>query len=236
MVFDELHRGHHLADALTGEVLEVAGFEDRHHALLDILAEDLLLVRRVHLGQRARRLIDEFGGLQDLLRGLFGPADHGTEFAIDLGHLLAIEALAVQHRDLALGAVDRVVNEIELDLELFALLDLGAVGFDHRQCFGALARDLILDRCGDGAVGDDRAGARHLGADCAQLGHDLTVHGADVAVHRPRCHHVGDGFFDTKTLAMNRHQDIPHLHSIPVLARRGLISRSRGNWRSGTWS
>jgi hypothetical protein len=34
----------------------------------------------------------------------------------------------VQHGDLALGAADRVVNQVELDLELLALLDLGTIG------------------------------------------------------------------------------------------------------------
>src|SRR6266404_9059431 len=46
VAFDELHRTHHLADALAGEILEVAGFEDRDHAFLDFLTEQLLLVRR----------------------------------------------------------------------------------------------------------------------------------------------------------------------------------------------
>src|ERR1700730_5839819 len=72
VVFDELHRGHHLLDALTGQILEIAGFEDRNHALLDIFAEQLLLIRRGYLGQRARRLIDRFRGLQNLLGGFFG--------------------------------------------------------------------------------------------------------------------------------------------------------------------
>ena len=140
VVFDEFHRGHHLADALTGQILEIAGLEDRNDALLDFLAEDLLLIRRGHLGQRAGRLVDRFGGFQNLLGGLFGAADHGAELAIDLGHLLAVETLAVQHRDFALGAGDGVVDQVELDLELFALLDLGAIGFEQRVGLGDLAR------------------------------------------------------------------------------------------------
>jgi len=34
--------------------------------------------------------------------GFFGATDHGAELAIDLGHFLAVEALAVQHRDFRL--------------------------------------------------------------------------------------------------------------------------------------
>ena len=96
----------------------------------------------VHLGERACGLVDRFGGFQDLLGRVFGAADDGAELAIDLGHLLAVEALAVQHRDLALGAADRVMDQVELDLELLALLDLGAIGFQQRLRF----RDLAVDR------------------------------------------------------------------------------------------
>ena len=81
-------------------------------------------------------VIDRFGGFQDLLGGLFGAADHGAEFAVDLGHFLAVETLAVQHRDFALGAGDGVVDQVEFDLELLALLDLGAIGFQQRLGLG----------------------------------------------------------------------------------------------------
>src|SRR4051794_10139537 len=46
VVLDELHRRHHLADALAGKILKIARLEDRDHALLDFLAEQPLLVRR----------------------------------------------------------------------------------------------------------------------------------------------------------------------------------------------
>src|SRR5260370_25783796 len=75
VVFDEFHRRHHLADALAGQILEIAGFEDRDHTLLDFLTENRLLVRRSDLGQRAGRLIDPCGGFQNLLRGLVGADD-----------------------------------------------------------------------------------------------------------------------------------------------------------------
>ena len=100
----------------------------------------LLLVRRVHLGQRAGSLVDRLGGFQNLLGRFLGAADHGAEFAIDPGHFLAVEALAVQHRDFPLGAADGVVDQVEFDLEFLALLDLGAVGFEQRLGFGDLLR------------------------------------------------------------------------------------------------
>ena len=155
--------------------------------------------------QRGRRVIDRFGGFQNLLGGLFGAADHGAELAVDLGHFLAVEALAVQHRDFPLGAADRVVNQVELDLELLALLDLGAIGFEQRMGFGDLAGDGRADRFRRRAAAG--AGAGHLGADGAQFGHDLVMHGTDVAVSDRGHRHVADkGFFDTKTSAMNRHE------------------------------
>ena len=94
------------------------------------------------LDNRGGGLVDRLGGFENLLGGLFGAADDGAELAIDLGHFLAVEALAVQDCDFALGAVDGVVNQVELDLELLALLDLGAIGFQQRLRFGNLARDL----------------------------------------------------------------------------------------------
>src|SRR5947199_1621354 len=66
VLLDELHRRHHLGDALAGEVLKIAGLEDRDDALLDFLAEQLLLFRGNVLRQRAGRLVDRLGGLQDL--------------------------------------------------------------------------------------------------------------------------------------------------------------------------
>src|SRR5689334_6146915 len=44
VLFDELHRVHDLADALAGQVLKIAGLEDRDDAFLDVVGEPLLLV------------------------------------------------------------------------------------------------------------------------------------------------------------------------------------------------
>ena len=141
VVFDEFHRGHHLADALTGQILEIAGLEDRDDAFLDFLAEQLLLIRRdVTLDSAVAAWSIASAASRICWVACFGAADHGAELAIDLGHFLAVEALAVQDRDFALGAVDGVVNEVELDLEFLALLDLGAIGFQQRMGLGDLAR------------------------------------------------------------------------------------------------
>jgi len=107
--------------------------------------------------------------------------------------------------DLALGAADRVVDQVELDLELLALLDLGAVGFQHRLGLGDLAQSRWIAGCRHQAASGT---AGHLGADRAQLGHDLAVQRADIDAIRDfsRRQGAGKGFFNTKTLAMNRHE------------------------------
>jgi hypothetical protein len=161
----------------------------------------------------ASALVDRFGGFQDLLGRMFGAADHGAELTIDLGHLLAVKALAVQDGDLALGAVDRIMDQVELDLELLALLDLCAIGFQQSMCLRNFPCDRSFESFGRGAPGRTRA--CHLGADRAQLGHDLVMHGPDAGIgdfgHR---HDVaGDGFFNAKTFAMNGHEPLPELHS-----------------------
>src|SRR5258708_26902178 len=76
VVLDEFHRRHHLADALAGEILEIACLEERDHALLYFLAEQPLLVRRGNPGQRRRGLIDRLRLYRALLRLPFGAADH----------------------------------------------------------------------------------------------------------------------------------------------------------------
>ena len=205
VLFDEFHRLHHLADALARQVLEIAGLEDRDDAFLDFLAEQLLLVGRDVFGQCGGGLVDRLDGLENLLGGLFGAADDGAELAIDLGHFLAVKTLAVQHRDFPLGAADGVVNEVELDLELLALLDLGAIGVQQRLGFGNLARDLRFG--GPGRSGAAACG--HLGADRAKLGHDLAMHRADVAAFGGHWRITHKGFFDTKTFAADRHDFLP---------------------------
>src|SRR5665213_2020785 len=173
---------------------------------MDFLAEQFLLIRRIDLGQGGCGLIDRLGGFQNLLRRFFRSADNRAKLTVYSGHFLAIETVAVQNRDFPLGAAYGIVNEVEFDLELFALLDLRAIGFDQRTGFGGLAHDRRAGCLRSGTVAD----AGHLGADGAQFAHDLAVHGTDVAVigrwHR---HVAGKCFFNTKTSAMNRHEIPP---------------------------
>ena len=166
----------------------------------------LLLIRRGHLDQRARRLIDRLGGFQNLLGGFFGAADHGAELAIDLGHFLAVETLAVQHRDFALGAADGVVNEVEFDLEFLALLDLGAIGFEQRMGLG--------DSRATDAPMVSVAAPRTVPAIWARMARSSVMISRCMGPTSPssadRHRHVaGECFFDTKTSAMNRHEIIP---------------------------
>src|SRR3954447_20048364 len=73
----------------------------------------------------------------------------------------------------------------------------------------------------------------HLGADGAKLIHDFAVHGtyltSAVNANFLKRHVADEGFFDTKTLAMNRHEYVPDLYSTQVLSRCHLTRRSRRN-------
>jgi hypothetical protein len=101
-----------------------------------------------------------------------------------------------------LGAIDRFMNEVEFDLQLLALLDLLAVGF--KGCQHVLCLHL------NGFFGGITLRRRHLGADRAQLLHDLVVmrHRAFVGHFGHRHGFVAD-FLDTKALTLNRHLTPP---------------------------
>jgi hypothetical protein len=110
----------------------------------------------------------------------------------------------VQHRDFALGAADGVVDQVQLDLELFALLDLGAVGFQQRVGFGDLGCGRRLSGLACSAPMGGGVGG-HLRADGPKLGHDLAMHRTDLtAFDNDRLGHwqiVDSGLFNTKTFA-----------------------------------
>ncbi len=165
------------------------------------------LVRRLRLGHGAGGLVDRFRCLEDLLRRFLGAADHRAQLAGDLHHLVAAEALAVQHRDLALGAVDGFVDQVELDLQLFALLNLRAIGIERRLHIFHLYWGRLRDRFA-------AVRRRHLCADRAQLRHDLVVirHRSSVDHFGHRHRFVAD-FFDTKAFPLNRHLTSPKPYS-----------------------
>ena len=206
VIFDEFHRGHHFFDALTGQVLEIAGLEDGNDAFLDFLTEQLLLIGRGYGAQRGRRVVDRLGGFQNLLRRFFGAADHGAELAVDLGHFLAVEALAVQHRDFTLGAGDGIVDQVEFDLQFLALLDLRAVGFEQRMG-SATSRDtdspiVLFAALGRGAAIWARIARSSLMISRCRGPTSPSTSGG-IAMSPTDC------FFDTKTSAMNRHEICP---------------------------
>ena len=190
----------------TQQILEAAeSIDNAATALSRVTSPDQQKLLSEEIQERVVSIF-EACNFQDLLGGLLGAADHGAEFAIDLGHFLAAEALAVQHSDFPLGAVDGVIDQIEFDLEFLALLDLGPIGLEHRVGVGGLA----VDRCPD--LPGDPARRGHLAADRAQLVHDLLMHRACVAIgDRGHRHVAGNCSFDTKTSAMNRHEGIPGL-------------------------
>src|SRR6185369_2387324 len=103
-----------------------------------------------------------------------------------------------------------VVNQVKLDLELRALLDLGAVGFQQRVGICGLASNIR----GDSRTVAGVAEAGHLGADRTQLVHDLTVHRTDLSAFDGGHYNwrvAQKGLFDTKTLAIDRHEFFPPL-------------------------
>ena len=86
--------------------------------------------------ERVGALVDELGRRQDGFGGLRGAAHYGVELVGDAPHLRPFESRDVQRGDLVLGLVDRLVDDIELGLELLRLRELGLVGLDHllRNC------------------------------------------------------------------------------------------------------
>ena len=68
-----------MGDALAGEVLEIAGLENLHHAILDVVGEPLLVAALDRRRQRVGGLVDLLGRLQDRLRRLLGAADDGVQ-------------------------------------------------------------------------------------------------------------------------------------------------------------
>src|SRR5262249_17496701 len=135
---------------------------------------------------------------------LLGAADDSAELAIDPGHFFAAEALAVQDRDLLLGPIDRIMDQVELDFQLLALLDLGTIAFQKRLGFRN-----HRGKIGFSLRGCAGRGSRHLAADRSQFAHDLAVHGTGIIVSNDGHWHVANnGFFDSITSAMNRHEKL----------------------------
>ena len=133
----------------------------------------------------------------------------------------------MQCRDLALGAVDGVVDEVELDLQLLALLDLRPVSIEHGTGFGELVGGGGVDRRHGGAAGQRRGALRHLRADRTQLGHDLAMHRRSLLNHFGAWRLADNSLFDTKTFAVNSHLELPPPHSRVFVGRSDLTRSSQ---------
>ena len=105
-----------LADALAGEVLEIAGLVDLHHVILDVLREAALVIGLQRGGERAGAVVDDLGGLQDFLRGLFHALDRGAELAGGVRHA-PLAAFADERGEFALVVRDGIVQAGKLALE-----------------------------------------------------------------------------------------------------------------------
>jgi hypothetical protein len=127
----------------------------------------------------------------------------------------------VQNRDFALGAVDGVVNQVELDLELFALLDLGAIGFQQRVRVGDLARDRRFRCRSRGAVAGPAIWAR-IARSSAMISRCIGPASPSSTAGIGHWRVAQNGLFDTKTFAMTDMRFFPPLHSVPVLDRCDL--------------
>ena len=116
LVLEHVQGADHLADALAGEILEIAGFVDLHHVVLDVLGQPALVVGLQRGGERLGAVVDDLDRFQDLLRGLFHAVDRGAEFVGRARHA-ALLAVADQRGQIALVAGDGVVDERQLALE-----------------------------------------------------------------------------------------------------------------------
>ncbi len=105
--------------------------------------------------------------------------------------------------DFLLGAGNGVVDEVEFDLQLFALLDLCAIGCEQ----GLRFRDLLIGGGADLICHGVAARRSHLRADRAEFGHDFAMHRHWLAAYNFIGHRCGtENFFNAKSLATNRHQ------------------------------
>ena len=72
----------HLADALAGKILEIAGLEyECTTCSLDVLRQRALVIALQRGGERLGVVIDAFGGFENVLRRLVHALDRGAEFA-----------------------------------------------------------------------------------------------------------------------------------------------------------
>ena len=96
-LLDHVERLDHLADALAGEILEIAGLEQPRDVLLDVLRHAARVAGQLRGGERLGAVVDRLGRLQDLVGRLLHRLDRGAELAGGTRHA-AFLALADQRR------------------------------------------------------------------------------------------------------------------------------------------
>ena len=111
------HPGQYLdniADALAGEILEIAGLVDFHRMLLNILGKPALVLVLERGAERPRAVVDGFRRVQDRLRGPFHGVDRGAELAGRASHA-AILLSPIKRRQVVLVAGDFPRTSVELE-------------------------------------------------------------------------------------------------------------------------
>ncbi len=85
-------RLHHLGDALADQVLEIARLENAQNAVGNVLRQFLLEPSLERGRQVIGKLIDLFGGGENLLRRLRGAGGHGVELMRDARHIIRLQS------------------------------------------------------------------------------------------------------------------------------------------------
>ena len=125
VILDRLQRRHHLADALAGEIVEIAGFENLRHLVLDVLRHALLVPALERGGERGGGLFDRLGGLEQAVGRVCRAFLDGREFLHDARNLPAVETVFRRREHLAFGLLDRLLDDVELASDLARFLRNG---------------------------------------------------------------------------------------------------------------
>ncbi len=107
---DVLQRLDHLGDALAGDVLERAGFEDDHHLLVD---QRLVGGRIAGVGGH-----QGLGAFHDRVGGRFGRLDDGAELLAGRRDAAVLQFVDLQHADLAAHRFDVAGDLAQLAIDL----------------------------------------------------------------------------------------------------------------------
>ena len=137
-----------MADALAAEILEIAGFVDLHHVVLNFLREAAFVVGLHGRGERLGAVVDHLGRFQDFFGGLLHAFDCGAELTGGAGHV-SVAAIADEGGKFAHGVGDGGVEFGEFALERLHLA-VGRIGPSEarRRGLGVYALTRCLGVCG----------------------------------------------------------------------------------------